>query len=83
MSTSPDLRTEDRIVGLLSRWLARHVDNDGLRSGLEQAGLEGLSAGQRNAVEELLGELDGAAPGERGDVEMLARETLEALALGL
>ncbi|HZO62000.1 MAG TPA: hypothetical protein VFB35_03380 [Gaiellaceae bacterium] len=78
MSTSP----EDRIVGLLSRWLARHLDNAQLRAGVAAAGRHGLSPGQAEAVEELVAELERAGPTERGDVEMVVRETLEALALG-
>ena len=73
---------EDRIVDLLSRWLARHLDNARLREGIVAAGTEGLSATQVEAVDELLAELDRAAPGERGELEMTVRETLEALALG-
>jgi hypothetical protein len=78
MSTSP----EDHIVKLLSRWLARHLDNTRLREGLVEVGREGLSPKQAEAVDELLAELQHAAPNERGDVEMTVRETLEALALG-
>jgi hypothetical protein len=78
MSTSP----EDRIVGLLSRWLARHLDNRELRAGISAAGRDGLSAEQAEALDELLAELDAAGPNGRGDVEMLVRETLESLALG-
>ncbi len=78
MSTSP----EDRIVTLLSRWLARHLDNAQLRDEIVAAGRIGLSLPQAEALDELLAELEGAAPGDRGDVEMAVRETLEALALG-
>jgi hypothetical protein len=78
MSTSP----EDRIVGLLSRWLARHLDNTELREGIAAAGREGLSEEQAVAVGELVAELDRAGPTDRGGVEMVVRETLEALALG-
>jgi hypothetical protein len=72
---------EDRIVTLLSRWLARHVDNVRLREEIEAAGREGLSPAQTEAVDELLAELSQAGPDERGSVEMTVRETLEALAL--
>jgi hypothetical protein len=78
MSMSP----EDRIVTLLSRWLARHLDNTGLLSEVRAAGREGLSSAQSEALDELLAELERAAPAERGDVEVAVRETLEALALG-
>ncbi|HEY7603923.1 MAG TPA: hypothetical protein VH760_06640 [Gaiellaceae bacterium] len=73
---------EDRLVGILSRWLARHVGNDQLRAEIEAAGRAGLSPGQLEAVDELLAELDRAGPSGRGDLEMVVRETLEALALG-
>ena len=73
---------EDRIVTLLSRWLARHLDNVRLHEEIVAAGRDGLSADQEEAVDELLGELARAQPKERGDVEVAVRETLEALALG-
>ena len=78
MSTSP----EDRIVLLLSQWLAFHRTNDELRLGIEEAGVEGLRPEQAEAVCELIEELARAAPDERGDLEMHVRETLEAIALG-
>jgi hypothetical protein len=73
---------EDRIVSLLSQWLARHLDNSELRAGLASAGREGLSAEQTVALDELRVELDRTGPNGRGDLEMVVRETLEALALG-
>jgi len=73
---------EDQIVGLLSRWLARHIDNTELRAGLDSAGRHGLSAEQEEALDELDEELDRTGPTGRGDLEMVVRETLEALALG-
>ena len=80
MSTSPDTvhRADDQIVTLLSQWLARHVSDEELRGRIEAIGTDELSATQAEAVEELLAEL-GA---DRGQNEMLVRETLEALALG-
>ena len=80
MSTSPDthLRADDRIVTVLSQWLARHVSDDELRDRVEAIGTDELSAQQAEAVEELLAELGD----DRGQNEMLVRETLEALALG-
>lgn len=73
---------EDRIVTLLSRWLARHLDNRRLHEEVEAVGRDGLSTQQAEAVDELLAELAHAAPADRGGVEMVVRETLEALALG-
>jgi hypothetical protein len=80
MSTSRD-GTDDRIVNLLSHWLARHVDDDELRRELAARPLDDLDPDQREAVKELRAALD-AGDRSRGDLEMLARETLEALALG-
>ena len=73
---------EDRLVSLLSHWLARHVGNSELRAAVQAAGRDGLSAEQSEAVDELLVELERAGPNRRGDLEMVVRETLEALALG-
>ena len=75
MSTSP----EDRLVNLLSRWLARHVSTDALRSGIAEVGTAGLEPGQVEAVAELVEALDSAGPGA---LDVAVRETLEALALG-
>jgi hypothetical protein len=82
MSTSPDTRTEDRLITLISRWLAGHIGNAELQRGIGDAGAEGLGPGQLEALGELSERLDAAKPGERGELEMIARETLEALALG-
>ena len=83
MSVTPDFqRTDDEIVSLLSQWLMRSLGNDELRKRIEGIGTGDLAPGQRTAVEELLVALGNAFPGERGDLEMLVRETLEALAYG-
>ena len=83
MSTSSDAqRTDDQIVTLLSQWLMGAVGNDELRKRIEELGIGELAPGGRAAVEELLVELRNALPGERGDLEMVVRETLEALAYG-
>jgi hypothetical protein len=75
---------EDRIVNLLSRWLAGHLDNDELRREVKHAGIDDLDPGRRAAMDELLTELERAQPTERrGGLEVLVRETLEALALGV
>ena len=83
MSTNPETarRADDRIVTLLSRWLARHVDDEELRRGVTEIGTDELSAEQAEAVDELLAELEHPM-GTPADREMLVRETLEALALG-
>jgi hypothetical protein len=82
MSTSPDTaaRADDRLVTVISRWLARHVSDDELQQALEQVGPGELSADQAEAVEELRVELAHGSGG--AELEMVARETLEALALG-
>ena len=69
---------DDRLVTLLSRWLARHVSDEELRRGVEAADLAQLSPDQAEALQELR---DGFGNGA-GDLEMIVRETLEALALG-
>lgn len=82
MSTSPDARTEDRLITLISRWLAGHIGNAELQRGIEETGSDGLGPDQLEALGELSERLEGAEPGERGELEMIARETLEAIALG-
>lgn len=83
MSTSPDTTaTEDRLIAVISKWLGRHIGNGELRRQITDSGTEGLTAGQVEAIEELARELDRVAPGQRGHVEMVARETVEVLALG-
>jgi hypothetical protein len=86
MSTSPEparqLRPDDEIVSALSHWLAFHLGNAELRARLEAIGTDGLGPEQAEAVDELLTELATAPEGTRGGLEMLVRETLEAVALG-
>jgi hypothetical protein len=82
MSTSPETAptAEDRLVTVISRWLARHLSDEELLRELEPAGHGVLTADQAEAVEELRAEL---AVGRGGaELDMVARETLEALALG-
>jgi hypothetical protein len=75
-------RTDDEIVSLLSQWLMRSLGNDELRKRVEALDTEDLAPGQRTAVDELLTALAGAFPGETGGLEMVVRETIEALAYG-
>jgi len=83
MSTNPEFqRTDDEIVNLLSQWLMRQLGNDELRKRIEDIGTAELAPGQRTAVEELLTSLASALPGETGGLEMVVRETIEALAYG-
>ena len=76
MSMSP----EDQVVNVLSQWLARHADDDELRRQVEAVDLAALGPEQSEAVRELRAELSGS--NGRGDLEMVVRETLEAVALG-
>jgi hypothetical protein len=75
-------RTDDEIVGLLSRWTTGTLGNDELRKRIEEVGTGELAPGQRAAVEELLAALGNAFPGERGQLEVVVRETVEVLAYG-
>ena len=78
MSTSPDTRTraDDRLVTLISRWLARHLSNEELRAGLEEADPAELSREQVEALDELRAALDEhprrARDGRARDAEALA-----------
>jgi hypothetical protein len=76
MSTSP----ENHLVNVLSHWLARHVDNAELLRELEAVDTSALSPTQAEAVQELREEV--VSTNGRGDLEMVVRETLEAVALG-
>ncbi len=83
MSTSPEFqRTDDEMVSLLSQWLMRTLGNDELLKRIGEIGTAELAPGQRVAVDELLVALANAFPGERGDLEMVVRETVESLAYG-
>jgi hypothetical protein len=83
MFTSPDrnARADDRLVTLISHWLARHLDDAELLRGVEEVGVHDLAPGPAEAVAELVAELRDP-DGHQGDLEMIARETLEALAHG-
>ena len=84
MSTSPETtaRADDRLVTVISRWLARHVDEAELRRTIAAIGTEELAPEQAEAVDELARALDRGGAVGRGELEMVARETLEAVALG-
>ncbi len=83
MSTHPDFqRADDEIVTHLSHWLMGQIGNDELRKRVEGIGTDELAPGQRAAVAELMVDLQAALPGERGDLERVVRETIEALAYG-
>ena len=85
MSTSPEpssARSDDEIVTHLSHWLTRQLGNDELRRKVEEIGTDELPPGGREAVRELLAELQTTAPGERAQLEVLVRETVETLVYG-
>ena len=83
MSTNREFeRTDDEIVSLLSQWLMRTLGNDELRKRIEAIDTDDLAPGQKAAVAELLTALGNAFPGETGGLEMVVRETIEALAYG-
>ena len=69
---------EDRNIDLITHWLTGRIDDDAIKAGLTMDGLSGEGA---EAVGELMTELrrDDAS---RGHLHMVARETIEALALG-
>lgn len=73
MSTSPDL------VQTLSRWLAGHVGLDEVRAALADPGELGPEA--RGLTRELREELDRPDASD-AQLQALARETIEAVALG-
>jgi hypothetical protein len=73
---------EDEIVSALSHWLAFHLGNRELHARLADIGTDDLATQPAEAVRELLSELEHAPEGERGELEMLVRETLESVALG-
>ena len=80
MSTSPDIsrRPADALVTAISEWLAGHSSDDRLEEELSSVDPQALDPEQREAVEELLEGLrdEGA---RRAEVNMVARETLQAL----
>jgi hypothetical protein len=84
MSTSPDAsqRADDQLVTHLSHWLTRQLGNDELLREVEKIGTDELAPGCRIAVNELLVVLATAVPGERGQLEVLVRETVETLVYG-
>ena len=84
MSTSPDAsqRADDQLVAHLSHWLTRQLGNDELLREVQKIGTDELAPGCRVAVNELLVELGTAVPGERGQLEVLVRETVETLVYG-
>jgi hypothetical protein len=81
MSTSPDSPgPSDRLVSALSLWLARHLSDQELLNEIAEVDTDGLAGDQAEAVQELVQGLQ--AGQERGELEMVAREALEAVALG-
>jgi hypothetical protein len=82
MNPEPQRRADDELVTHLSHWLTRQLGNDELRRKVTEIGTDELAPAQRDAVVELLDELSTAAPGERGRLEVIVRETVETLVYG-
>ena len=85
MSTTPDAsqRADDEIVTHLSHWLTRQLGNDELRRkrpGDRHRRAARPAAARRSRSS--LTELGAAVPGERGQLEVLVRETVETLVYG-
>jgi hypothetical protein len=79
MSTSREaIRTGDRVVAAISRWLVRRTADDQLCAELDAVDLAQLKPSQAEAVLELRNELDEGK--ERPEAEAIARETLDAVA---
>jgi hypothetical protein len=72
----------DDLIGVLSRWLAGHVDNARLAEAAAAADRGQFSPDQSEALDELLAELREPGALRRGELGRVVRETLEALALG-
>ena len=71
----------DDVVNVLSRYLARHLSERELLVELRQLDTDGLEGDAGEFLAELRDEL-GDPDAKRGSVEVLVRETLEAIALG-
>jgi hypothetical protein len=82
MSRSPEQteRADDRLVLVISAWLAGQVTTGELRRELETTRRAELAPDQADARDELQAELDGDL--RPAELQMVARETLETLALG-
>jgi hypothetical protein len=73
-------RTDDHLVTVISSWLVQRVSDDELQRELSRARPGALEPKQAEALEEL--QLGLENPHERPELEMVARETLEVLAVG-
>jgi hypothetical protein len=84
MSTTPEQtdRADDQLVTHLSHWLTRQIGNDELLRKVQDVDTAELPPGCRSAIAELLVELHAAAPGERAQLEVAVRETVETLVYG-
>jgi hypothetical protein len=80
MSTSPEtIRVGDRIVSTIARWLTGHISDEEVRAALDAVDLTLLSPDQAKALLEFQSELDIGT--ERPALEMIARETLQDVAV--
>jgi len=73
------MNPEDQNIDLITHWLTGQIDDDAIRAGLS---VEGLSGEGAEAVGELMDELR-RPDVRRGHLQMVARETLGALAMEL
>jgi hypothetical protein len=80
MTREQTKRPDDRLVTVISGWLAGHISEGELQRELETAPRRELAPDQAEALDELREEL--GKEYRRGELQMVARETLEALALG-
>ena len=76
-------RVDDAIVQLCSRWLARHIGNAELTDALAAVDVTQLQPGQAEAVDELREALAEAGESRTATLEVVLRETIEALAMGV
>jgi hypothetical protein len=72
------MNPEDHNITLITHWLTGRIEQRELQEGLTS---EGLSEEPAEAVKELLAEL-GRPEASRAHLQMVAREALEALAVG-
>jgi hypothetical protein len=70
-------RADDELVGVLSRWLAGHVEDAELRTAIDAVRLDRLDPEQAEGVRELLDDLGRNAT--RAELQVSVRETLELL----
>jgi hypothetical protein len=81
MNPDPSPHAADLLVSALSHWLAGHTRDEQLRAEIEGVGTAELGPEQAEAVDELLNELRNPN-GHSGELNMIVRETIQALSFG-